>query len=122
MYEAPAGSVFFGDAPDQSTFVLSGHSVSAPYLLIFDRKVPQSNGTGVTTPSYRVRIIRQMVDGESALLEPRAVVDATIRWPIGGDVSVVKAMVALLGDIFSDSDFQDDAIDTQILPRTVAAS
>lgn len=124
MYQVPTGSEFYGSANngDQTTFTLPGHTVSTPHLMIFDRKVPVSNGNGYTTPSIRVRVIRGFEDTEGNPLSARAVVDATIRWPLEGPEADVKSMVQQLADVFASTAFQDSAIDKQTLPREVASA
>jgi len=120
-YLTPEGSKFYGSQGDQTTFVMPGHTVGTPYLLIFDRKVPQSNGQGGTSnPSYRVRVIRGLKDAEDVPLETRAVVDINIRWPAKAVASDVVAMIAVAGEILSSVDFQDDVVNEQLLPREAA--
>lgn len=124
MYQVPAGWEFYGSANngDQTTFTLPGHSVSTPHLAIFDRKVPTSNGNGYTTPQFRLRIIRGFTTADGEPLETRTVVDANIRWPMEAPLVDVKGMVDVVSQVFGDTTFQTDAVDKQLLPRTVAAA
>lgn len=121
-YKLPEGYTFYGSAPDQTTFVRTGHTSAEPNLAIFDRKVSTLVGGQLTVPSYRARIIRGILDATGSPVTTRVTADLTIRWPAGTDVAVVKDVMARLGEILSDSDFQDDAASDQLLPREAEES
>lgn len=121
-YVAPAGWKFYGsNNGNQTTFTLPGHTVSAPYLAIFDRRVPSNSGGATTNPSYRVRFIRGYTDSEGRPLEARALVDINIRWPLASTPASVKELLAVASAALGNVDFQGDVVDEQLLPRSVAS-
>nr|URG16486.1 MAG: coat protein [Leviviridae sp.] len=121
-YKAPVGWKFYGSTSDQTTFTLPGHTVAAPRLAIFDRKVPQSNGGKLTNPNYKVRIIYGFADVDGNPLESRAVIEANIRWPVAADGSVIEGAIDIMGEMLTNVDFQDDVVAEQLLPREVTVA
>lgn len=101
---------------NQSTYRVTGHTTAENYTVVFDRKVPEQTSTGFTKPSVRVRIIRSFVDGSGVPLSSKALCDVNISWPIAAPVASVKAMVTLLGTIFSDANIASDFVDDLDIP------
>jgi hypothetical protein len=119
LYELPVGASFDDSIKDQTKFTLTGHSVTTPHLVIFDRKVPTSVGA---VPSYRIRVIKGEEDEDGIPLSTKPIIDTNIRWDQGATASSVKGLLAYLGAVLSDTDFQDDVVDAQRLPRDVASA
>lgn len=103
---------------DQSTFRVSGHTTQENYIVVFDRKRSEQINGSFSKPGYRVRIIRSFVDGDLVPLSSKAVADVNITWPIAAPAASVKAMVSLIGTIFSDIELPSDAVDDQIIPHS----
>lgn len=116
-YVVPVDWKFNGSQADQTTFTLPGHTVAQPRLAIFDRKVPSFNGNGSKVPSYRVRVVRGVVDAEGHALPTRVTADITIRWPLEAAPADVKSDMAAIAAVLADVDFQGDVVDEQLLPR-----
>jgi hypothetical protein len=85
--------------------------------VVFDRKIPVAVNGVFSAPQVRVRVIRSFVNGSGVPLSKKAVIDTTITWPLEASATDVKAMVALLGTIFSDAQIASDFIDDQDIPR-----
>lgn len=100
----------------QTRYRVSGHTTQENYLVIFDRKVPALSNGVYSKPSIRTRIIRSFVDADSNPLDSKAVVDITISWPLAAPAADVKAMVDLIGTIFSDIEIASDFVDDQDIP------
>lgn len=100
----------------QSTYRVSGHTVQENYLVIFDRKYPVVVNGEFTKPSVRVRIIRSFLDADSKPIQSKAVIDTNISWSLEHSATDVKAMVTLLGTIFSDVELPSDLIDDIDIP------
>lgn len=116
-FAVPGTWTFDGsDGSLQSTYRVSGHTTKENYLVIFNRKVPSLSNGVYSKPQMRVRIIRSFVDGAGDPLSQKAAADVTIAWPIEATAASVKAMVTLLGTIFSDVNIAADFIDLQRIP------
>lgn len=116
-FAVPGTWTFNGSAnQNQSSYRVTGHTTQENYLVIFDRKIPVTNGDGTfSKPSCRVRIIRTfLVSGLP--LATKAVCDINISWPMEAPVASVKAMVTLIGTIFSDVNLASDFVDDLRIP------
>lgn len=118
-FTVPGTWTYDGSAnQNQSTYRVSGHTTQENYLVVFDRKVPVANGNGsFSKPSVRVRVIRSFVDADSVPLASKAVADVNISWPLEAAAADVKAMVDLIGTIFSDVEIASDFVDDLDIPR-----
>lgn len=118
-FTIPAAWEFDGDVGNSqvSYIVTPDHTVQENFHVIFDRGVPQKNGTKYSNPSYRVRIRRTFVDADGVPFDSMAVFDGTLRWPLAASAADIKAMVTLVGSIFSDVNLPADIVDLQRLPR-----
>lgn len=117
-FTVPGTWTYDGSAnQNQSIFRVTGHTTQENYLVIFDRKVPSLVNGAYTKPSVRVRIIRTFLDTNSVPLDQKAVVDINISWPLAAPVASVKAMVTLIGTIFSDVEIASDFVDDLDIPR-----
>lgn len=117
-FTVPGTWTYDGSAnQNQSTFRVTGHSVTENYLVIFDRKVPVLSNGSFSKPGVRTRIIRSFVDGNGDPLTQKAVVDIDISWPLAAPAADVKAMVNLIGTIFSDVEIASDFVDDLDIPR-----
>lgn len=116
-FAVPGTWTFDGtNGSSQSTYRVSGHTTQENYLVVFDRKVPVLQNGIYSKPQVRVRIIRSFLDGDGAPLAQKAVVDTTISWPIAAPSASVRAMVSLIGTIFSDVNLDEDIVDLQRIP------
>lgn len=118
-FTVPAGWTYDGSAnQNQSTYRVTGHSTQENYLVIFDRKVPVTNGDGTfSKPSVRTRVVRSFLDSDGVPLRSKAVADVNISWPLEATATSVKDMVDLLGTIFSDVEIASDFVDDLDIPR-----
>lgn len=116
-FAVPGTWTYDGSAnQNQSIYRVAGHTTQENYLVIFDRKVPALVDGVYTKPSVRTRIIRSFLNGTVPVAQ-KAVVDVNISWPLEANVTSVKAMVTLLGTIFSDVNIASDYIDDLDIPR-----
>lgn len=116
-FAVPGTWTFNGtNGSDQSTYRVTGHTTNENYLVVFDRKVPQQTATGFTKPSFRVRIIRSFVDVSLKPLSSKALVDIQSSWPTAAPAASVKAMITLVGTIFSDVNLPADIVDLLRIP------
>jgi hypothetical protein len=120
-FTVPGTWTYDGSAnQNQSTYRVSGHTAQENYLVIFDRKVPVTNGDGTfSKPAVRVRIQRSFLDADSKPMSSKALVDTNITWPMEATASDVKAMVTLLGTIFGDAEIASDFVDDLVIPRPI---
>lgn len=117
-FTVPGTWTYDGSAnANQSTYRVTGHTTQSNYLVVFDRKIPVAVNGVFSAPQVRVRVIRSFVNGSGVPLSKKAVIDTTITWPLEASATDVKAMVALLGTIFSDAQIASDFIDDQDIPR-----
>jgi hypothetical protein len=116
-FAVPGTWTYDGSAnANQSIYRVTGHTTQENYLVIFDRKIPVLSGGSYSKPQVRVRIIRSFLVG-SVPSTVKAVVDVNMSWAIEHDATKVKAMLTLLGVIFSDVNIASDFIDDQDIPR-----
>lgn len=117
-FAVPGTWTYDGSAnQNQSIYRVTGHTTQENYLVVFDRKVPSLVNGDFTKPSVRVRIIRTFLNGSGVPLDQKAVCDVNISWPLAASATSVKAMVTLIGTIFSDANIASDFIDDQDIPR-----
>jgi hypothetical protein len=102
---------------NQSTYLVSGHTVQENYLVIFDRKQPVAVNGSFSKPQARIRTIRTFLDSDGNPMLAKAIVDTTISWDLSHPAADVKAMVNLQGTIFSDAELASDLIDDLDIPR-----
>lgn len=109
-----------GDTLNQSIYRVSGHTAQENYLVIFDRKLSVASNGSFSKPSYRVRVIRSFLDANSVPISSKAVFDGNMSWPSdlsSSQITDVKAMLTLVGAIYSDVEFPSDVVDDQRIPR-----
>lgn len=117
-FVVPTTWSFFGNTgANQTTYTLPGHTVKQPHLAIFDRKVPSFGGSASQVPSYRIRIIRGVLDANGNLVATRITQDLTCRWPLEGALADVQADIALMATLISDVNLQADIVNQLRLPR-----
>jgi hypothetical protein len=116
-FAVPGTWTFDGtNGSSQSTYRVSGHTTQENYLVVFDRKVAVLQNGVYSKPSFRVRIIRSFLDSDSVPLPQKAVVDVSISWPLAAPSASVRAMISLIGTIFSDANLDEDVVDLQRIP------
>lgn len=117
-FTVPGTWTYDGSAnANQSTYRVSGHTTAENYLVVFDRKVPVASNGSYSNPGTRVRVIRTFVDANGVPLSKKAIADVNITWPLEANATKVKAMVSLLGTIFSDAEIASDFVDDLDIPR-----
>lgn len=117
-FTVPGTWTYDGSAnQNQSIYRVTGHTTQENYLVIFDRKVPSLVNGSYTKPSVRVRVIRSFLDADDVPLSQKAVCDVNMSWPLAAPVASVKAMIDLLGTIFSDVEIASDFVDDLDIPR-----
>lgn len=117
MHQLPSGWKIFSQTENSLTAVLPGHTVAAPRIAIFDRRVATQNGNGFSVPTYRVRLISGDLDPENMPIRERVLVDCTIRVPVNANSSLATASLAALAGMLADPEFVDDATVDQMFPR-----
>lgn len=118
-FTVPGTWTYDGSAnANQSTYRVTGHTTQENYLVVFDRKIPVAVNGVFSSPQVRTRIIRSFINATTGIpLSKKAVIDTNITWPLEASATSVKAMVALLGVIFSDAQIASDFVDDQDIPR-----
>lgn len=117
MFPIPTDYTIFRQEGDSVTLRHSASTPAEPRLIIIDRHMATydaKNGRW-SVPSYRVRVIRGLVDGDGAPRSERLLVDATFRTPIGAESLFTSE---LLPDFITvvDSEGFGDAVISQTLP------
>jgi len=92
----------FSTNGDSKTWTLSGHTVSAPKIVIQKRKVPVGNQT---VGENVISVIRGTVDSNGAVLPSKVVMSVTIRYPVAGLATDVTAVRDVLKDIVAGDEF-----------------
>ena len=116
-YVIPIDWKFYGsNNGNQKMFQLPGHTVTAPRLAIFERKVPVLVDGVTTNPSYRIRVVEGELDSLGLPLPSRTTIDVNVKFDFRASATKVDADVAVLGVLFSSPDFRQDMIVEQRLP------
>lgn len=117
-YVVPVGWKLYSSEAHQSTYIIPGHAVDRPYLAIFSRTIASASGKGTTVPEVRVRIMRGYKNADGVLLPTRKSFDGRVRWPLeASDATEMTAILAIVGTMFSNVDFQQDVTVEQLIPR-----
>lgn len=117
-FTVPGTWTYDGSAnQNQSTYRVAGHTTQENYLVVFDRKVPALVNGVLSKPAVRTRIIRSFLDTDGNPMPQKAVVDVNVTWPLAAAAADVKAMLTLLGTMFSDAEIASDFVDDLDIPR-----
>lgn len=121
MFNVPSDWTFYSANGDSMTFQMSGHTVSAPRVVIFKRKTPTLGRNGeFSLSSYEVKGTIGHLDADGKPMRQRSHVTVSIDAPVGADRSVVKTLLSSLGGQLQDASFQDAALDSLLFPGPVA--
>jgi hypothetical protein len=92
----------FSDKENNRTYMVSGHTVSAPRLVIQKRKVP-STASGVSESHLMVVFGTEDVGGSP--LASKVVFDAGVRYPADGQFDDVTSALAVFRDLVASDEF-----------------
>lgn len=110
-YLLPAGSKYAGSTGvDQVQFFRPGHTAALPRLQIHKRKP----ANGKPTSECNVMLVHAVTGPDSVVRN--AIAEFSLRNVAGQDATTIKAVVAALGTMLSNADFQDDCVVELLLP------
>jgi len=92
----------FSDKENNRTYMVSGHTVQAPRLVIQKRKVP-ATASGVA--ESHLMVVYGTEDADGAPLASKVVFDASVRYPADGQSSDVTAALAVFRDFVASDEF-----------------
>ena len=92
----------FSDKENNRTYMVSGHTVQAPKLVIQKRKVP-STSTGIS--ESRLLVVYGTEDAEANPLASKVVFEAGVRYPANGQTDDVTAALAVFRDFVASDEF-----------------
>jgi len=92
----------FSDKENNRTYMIAGHTVAAPRLVIQKRKVPTTT-TGVS--ESHLMVVYGTDDAEGNPLTSKVVFDAGVRYPANGDAADVTAALAVFRDFVASDEF-----------------
>lgn len=92
----------FSDKENYRTYMVSGHTVKAPRLVIQKRKVPTTS-TGIAESHLMVVYGTEGADGNP--LASKVVFDAGVRFPADGQSSDITAALAVFRDFVASDEF-----------------
>lgn len=92
----------FSDKENNRTYMVSGHTVAAPRLVIQKRKVPTAvSGVAET----HLMVVFGTEDAEGLPLASKVVFDAGVRFPANGQADDVTAALAVFRDFVASDQF-----------------
>jgi len=92
----------FSDKENNRTYMVSGHTVQAPRLVIQKRKVaPTSSGVAES----HLMVVYGTTDADTSPLASKVVFDAGVRYPANGQSSDVAAALAVFRDFVASDEF-----------------
>lgn len=94
----------FSDKENNRTFMVSGHTVQAPRLVIQKRKVPASP---TNVAESHLMVVYGTEDAESLPLTSKVVFDAAVRYPANGQSGDVTAALAVFRDLVASDQFTE---------------
>jgi len=92
----------FSDKENNRTYMVSGHTVAAPRLVIQKRKVPTVS-SGVA--ESHLMVVYGTEDADSNPLASKVVFDASVRYPANGQSDDVTAALAVFRDFVASDEF-----------------
>lgn len=92
----------FSDAENRRTYMVSGHTVQAPKLLIQKRKVPSTQSANQESD---LMVVYGTTDADSIPLSQKVVFSANVRYPANGNSSDVTAALAVFRDFVASDQF-----------------
>lgn len=92
----------FSDKENHRTYMVDGHSVGNPKLLIQKRKVPSN----LDAPSEsHLTVVFGTTDSDGKPLQSKVAFDAGVRFPANGQSSDVAAALAVFRDFVASDEF-----------------
>lgn len=92
----------FSDKENNRTYMVSGHTVQAPRLVIQKRKVPSTQSA---TAESHLMVVYGTKDAEGLPLASKVVFDASVRYPANGQGGDVTAALAVFRDFVASDEF-----------------
>jgi hypothetical protein len=92
----------FSDKENNRTYMVSGHTVQAPRLLIQKRKVP---ATVEASSESHLMVVYGTEDAEGNPLASKVVFDASVRYPANGQSDDIAAALATFRDFVASDEF-----------------
>lgn len=92
----------FSDTENNRTYMVSGHTVQAPRLVIQKRKVP-STVSGIS--ESHLMVVFGTTDAEDNPLASKVVFDAGVRYPANGQSDDITAALAAFRDFVASDEF-----------------
>jgi hypothetical protein len=92
----------FSDKENNRTYMVSGHTVQAPRLVIQKRKVPTSMSGSAES---HLMVVYGTEDAEGNPLASKVVFDAGVRYPADGQSEDVTAALAVFRDFVASDEF-----------------
>jgi hypothetical protein len=92
----------FSDKENNRTYMVSGHTVQTPRLVIQKRKVPS---TASSVAESHLMVVYGTTDAEGNPLASKVAFDAGVRYPANGQVSDVNAALAVFRDFVASDEF-----------------
>lgn len=92
----------FSDQENKRTYMVTGHTVQAPKLLIQKRSVPK---TASSAGESQLMVVYGTTDADSLPLASKVVFSADVRYPANGQSSDVAAALAVFRDFVASDEF-----------------
>jgi hypothetical protein len=92
----------FSDKENNRTFMVAGHTVQAPRLVIQKRKVP---ATAAANAESHLLVVYGTEDADGLPLASKVVFDAGVRYPANGQTDDVAAALAVFRDFVASDEF-----------------
>lgn len=92
----------FSDKENHRTYMVAGHTVQAPRLVIQKRKVP---ATAAASAESHLMVVFGTKDAEELPLASKIVFDAGVRYPADGAPGDVTAALAVYRDFVASDEF-----------------
>lgn len=103
----------FSDKENTRTYMVSGHTVQAPRLVICKRKVP---ATASAVSETHLMVVYGTEDGKGLPLQSKVVFDASVRYPANGQAADITAALAVFRDFVSSDQFTS-MVNSQAYPQ-----
>lgn len=92
----------FSDKENNRTYMVAGHTVQAPRLVIQKRKTPASTTSVAET---HLMVVYGTNDADGLPLSSKVVFDAGVRYPANGQPGEVTAALAVFRDLVASDQF-----------------
>lgn len=92
----------FSDKENNRTYVITGHTVTMPRVIIQKRKVPS---TSAAQGESKVDVVFGTKDAQNMPLASKVVFSASVRYPANSDPTDVSAALAVFRDLVNSDEF-----------------